>query len=225
MTLPPNNLAVLQSYYLPLLFQHRNGGAAVGWGTNQNQQVRFRKLLELADIRDASVLDAGCGLGELAELLPATCRYKGIDVLPEMVAMGLQRHPHLDLEVGDISEGKWKVDYVLGSGIFSFASDDILFQGIKSMWEAASKGVAFNVMSEWSFGSPRGKNEYFADPLKVLAYCQQFTRALRLDHGYMPHDFTVFMYRREWHRLMLSTKEEAVEMLKGLTQDNAQPQS
>lgn len=49
---------------------------------------------------DASVLEVGCGAGDLLAALPNERRH-GIDYLPEMVARARQRHPQITFEVGD----------------------------------------------------------------------------------------------------------------------------
>jgi SAM-dependent methyltransferase len=51
---------------------------------------------------DATVLEAGSGLGDLLASLPNAAR-KGIDFLPEMVAEARARHPELPFEVDDAS--------------------------------------------------------------------------------------------------------------------------
>jgi SAM-dependent methyltransferase len=53
---------------------------------------------------DASVLEAGCGDGNLLASLPNAVRH-GIDYLPEVVAAARARHPELSLEVGDLVAG------------------------------------------------------------------------------------------------------------------------
>jgi len=53
---------------------------------------------------DASVLEAGCGEGELLASLPNT-RRMGIDYLPDVVERARARHPEIGFEVGDITAG------------------------------------------------------------------------------------------------------------------------
>ena len=53
---------------------------------------------------------------------------------------------------------------------------------------------AFNMFSIWCPAESR--NEYlFVDPLETMEFCRQFTQHLLLRHEYMPHDFTIYMYR------------------------------
>lgn len=50
-----------------------------------------------------SVLDAGCGMGHLAEILPDNINYIGVDISPEFVTHAQRSHPNRTFEVGDIS--------------------------------------------------------------------------------------------------------------------------
>jgi SAM-dependent methyltransferase len=51
---------------------------------------------------DASVLEVGCGEGDLLAALP-NVRRQGIDYLPETIARARTRHPEVTFEVGDAS--------------------------------------------------------------------------------------------------------------------------
>jgi SAM-dependent methyltransferase len=52
---------------------------------------------------DASVLEVGCGQGDLLAALPNAVR-KGIDLLPQMVERARERHPQIGFDVGDAVE-------------------------------------------------------------------------------------------------------------------------
>jgi SAM-dependent methyltransferase len=51
---------------------------------------------------DASVLEAGCGSGDLLAALPNAVRH-GVDYLPEVIADARARHPELSFEVDDVT--------------------------------------------------------------------------------------------------------------------------
>src|SRR3954466_5899968 len=51
---------------------------------------------------DASVLEAGCGEGDLLAALP-NARRMGIDYLPDMIERARASHPDIRFEVGDIA--------------------------------------------------------------------------------------------------------------------------
>jgi len=73
---------------------------------------------------DSSVLEVGCGTGELlAALRPK--RGLGIDLSPAMVAAALSRFPHLEFRVGDLETlaAAETFDYVIVSNVLGYADD------------------------------------------------------------------------------------------------------
>jgi SAM-dependent methyltransferase len=67
---------------------------------HRDLQEALRRLIPV----DASVLEVGCGGGDLLAALPNE-RRQGIDYLPEMVAQARARHPDITFEVEDALAG------------------------------------------------------------------------------------------------------------------------
>ena len=83
----------------------------------------------MASLRDeldgARVLDIGIGTGRTAEFLaPPASSYIGIEPSPEMVRTARQRHPELDLRVGDARELTGIPDESCDLVVFSFNGID-----------------------------------------------------------------------------------------------------
>lgn len=61
---------------------------SLSWGSDNSQQERFRVLAEIADLEGCSILDAGCGLGDLYRFLKKKVidfQYTGYDLNANMV--------------------------------------------------------------------------------------------------------------------------------------------
>src|SRR5438128_187391 len=54
-------------------------------------------------------------------------------------------------------------------------------------------GMAVNFLSAWSPTRSRGR--LYVQPADLLQYALRLTPAVRLDHSYMPNDFTISLYR------------------------------
>ena len=195
----------LIEFYNQNVKKHKDDIKSVAWGSKESQLKRFEILSQIADLEGQSVLDVGCGLGDFYGWLRnkySDIRYTGIDITPSMIEIALKRFPGTKFKVQNILELK-KVrptyDYVFASGIFNrriprhkhFIKDTII-----RMFDLSKQGIAFNIMS--TKADFMKKNEYYADPSKMLNFCTNLSRRFVLRHDYMPHDFTVYVYKEQY---------------------------
>ena len=131
--------------------------SAVGW-TNQNAQYkRFTVLFNIGILDSDSILDYGCGLGHLNEYMQLNgyrfIEYFGIDINPYYIETAKQLYPNKRFIVSDIDDThiKPQVDYVIGSGVFTYGiTIDQVVSKIEKAYEIAKRGVAFNFLDERS---------------------------------------------------------------------------
>jgi RimJ/RimL family protein N-acetyltransferase/SAM-dependent methyltransferase len=198
---PSANRQAMIDHYTRLLIEHGISARALDWGSAKSQRRRFDVLAEIADLRAASVLDIGCGLGDFFAVLCERymdTHYTGYDLTPAMIASATARFPHATFEVRDIVTDPPidSFDYTFASGIFTFLEDEPVKHMqvlLRAMYTSARRGVAFNSLSTWA--SHRKSGEFFADPLETLAFCRTLTPYVVLRHDYFSHDFTLYMYR------------------------------
>lgn len=189
----------LNEHYLPLLEQYGSTFRAVDWGSHHSQMMRFQVLLEVGNFINSSVLDVGCGVGHLVNYLTDIGfkgDYLGIDALPEMITIAREYHPTRNFQESNILvQNRCNAEYVLGSGLFTFGDQEIMENTIQEMFKACHKAVAFNSLSSWTDNKEMG--EFYADPLAIVEFCRTLTPWVILRHDYMPHDFTIYMYREQ----------------------------
>lgn len=188
----------LESAYLPMLKKFPDGHQAVGWGSRESQKLRFEVLAEVGNLEGASILDVGCGIGDFVGYLEESGfagSYHGIDRLPEMVARATGRFPSHSFSVRDlVAEGReGEFDFVTASGIFTFADQAILEEVVAAMYRACRVGVAFNSLS--ARAPDQEPNEFNADPQEVERFCRGLSSEVVVRHDYLPHDFTVYLYK------------------------------
>jgi SAM-dependent methyltransferase len=188
--------------YSELVRKHGNDVRSLGWSSRESQARRFAVFAEIGKLKGASVLDVGCGLGDLYGWMKKKrldVRYTGIDLTPEMIKVAQRRFPAAQFRVRDLLDASLPLarhDYVLSSGIFTHRSRvpfDFLTAAIQRMFDLSRHAVAFNCLSAWAKTKEPG--EFHADPLKVLSFCRKLTPRVVLRHDYHPRDFTIYLYR------------------------------
>jgi len=187
------------------LRRHGQDFRALNWGSREGQENRFRVLCEIGLADGDSLLDVGCGLGDLYVYLSergVAAGYSGLDITPDMVAAASRRFPAVTFRCGSLLDGfdapAGGFDYVFASGIFYLREEqpfEHLQASVARMFAFARKGVAFNCLSAWN-GTDDGGSEYREDPLRCLAFCRELTPWVVLRHDYHPGDFTVYLRKQ-----------------------------
>ena len=201
----------LAQEYLPYYAERageKDRARQVGWRDQCAQHARFaqfaRAIRHSADA-DFEVADVGCGLGDLLPFLRSLgftrLRYRGYDIIPDMVeaAASYHRDPHAAFQAIRSVEEIEQTDYSFASGIFNAKaghSDEAWWPHIQTcVKEMAAKsrcGVAFNILSTYSDVEKREASLYYADPCRVFDWCKrEITPDVALFHDYGHWDFTV----------------------------------
>lgn len=173
------------------------------WHEKGAAHQRFRQFWAEIDFNGKSVLDVGCGFGEMAKFLRKRyfgVSYTGVDIVPEFIKVAVKRYPEYKFLVRDylIDPMEEKYDVILASGVLnSNVSDNLEYRknAIRVMFDHAKIVLAFNMLG----GHPAPKkdkesNVWYADSLEILEYCMSLTRRVILRANYHPKDFTIFMY-------------------------------
>lgn len=169
------------------------------------QQERFDSLCRMIPEPGFSLLDFGCGFGDLAPYLLqrfGSCDYTGADLVPEFIDECRRQHPAQRFElIGDYQDLTEPVDYVVAAGPFNLLYTDskethweLLQQILKHLFSLSRKALAVNFMSDQvDFEQP---GAYHQNPAALYAFAsQQLSQRLLLDQSYMPYEFSLIVYR------------------------------
>ena len=180
-------------------FDHRG----LGFRTRSSQEKRFAALLELGDFHGKRLLDVGCGFGDFLRFLRERGIepiYTGLDICEPMVARcresfaaGAGR-----FLVGDVLQHSpdEAYDFVIASGIFGLDVDgtrERIEPTLQRMFSWCGTGMAANFLSSRSPAPAEAR--VYVDPAEVLDLGLALTPAARLDHTYLPNDFTLHLYK------------------------------
>jgi len=179
-------------------FDHRG----LGFRTRSSQEKRFEALCGLGDFHGARLLDVGCGFGDFLAFLQARGvqpLYTGIDICEPMVRRCRERFRSggrfLVAEALSHSPDE-PYDYVVASGIFGYNARDTrerVRPTLEHLFSLARIGMAVNFLS--CRAPARSPGRLYLHPSDVLQFAFELTPAVKLDHSYLPNDFTLCLYR------------------------------
>lgn len=193
----------ITSFYTELVQKHGIFPRSLDWGSEVSQELRFDVLAKIGNLNGKSLLDVGCGLGDLLNYLQThdtKADYTGYDITPIMIELAQKRFPHANFQVSDLldeTDAQPQFDYVFASGIFYLRQvEGIGYLGamVRKMFSLCRKGIAFNTLSILALN--RNPDEFYADPSQVLTMCLEITPSVILRHDYLPHDFTLYLYKK-----------------------------
>ena len=190
--------------YRAFLQKHANSFKALGWVTKKAQIDRFQELLSDLDINGQTILDAGCGFGDLVPFLKKHSKnftYLGVDQMNEFIQIARKNHPNYKFLSHDYFGNPMpdKFDIIIASGsINSNIANPLHYRkkAIKVMFNHAKKAVAFNMAG--SFPQPQNRSSsriYYANSLEILKYCLALTPKVIFRHHYRQKDFTVILFK------------------------------
>jgi SAM-dependent methyltransferase len=177
---------------------------SLGWKSDDSQLKRFEVINSMADFNRASVLDVGCGYGDLKAFLDKSFSgftYIGIDQMPEFIEKAKATYAssaNTFFHMADFTNLIFpKVDYVIASGALGYRSskENFHMDMIKKMFIACSKAMVFNMLDATVFlEHPLLTGHHFEE---VFGFCSSLTSHIEVVRGYLPDDFTIFMYHAD----------------------------
>jgi SAM-dependent methyltransferase len=187
----------------------------LGWGSTAQQNYRFQNVFQYCDFKEKSILDIGCGFGDLNRFLIDNKiefeSYTGWDInkdlLNEVEDIHSSNINYQQIDIAtynlDIFNDKFNIGIMLGLLNFNLKSDDINYEYSKTLIKNA-----FNVVNEVlvvDFLSTCYTNEYpiedfvfYHNPSVMLEFALSMTSNIVLKHNYSPipqKEFMLFLYK------------------------------
>lgn len=175
-----------------------------GWFSEEEQLLAFRTMLNFYSVQH-SILDVGCGRGDLYKLLiqiNPNINYKGIDFNENLINLAKSKYDSDKFEAVEFLTTKFlpeSYDWVFASAMFnqSMSVDMNTFsrECIDKMFEVCKLGVAFNLM----FKSPEGLGDEELQTLyihNIGEWCEYLTNKYQkicMYSDYIDGDVTFFI--------------------------------
>lgn len=197
------DLQTLEGVYRERWKKHGFSPLSLGW-TKGKQALRFSILLDSFDMTGKSLLDVGCGFGDLNLSLAAKSdayQYLGIDMVEEFLAEGRARYrgDAISFRKGDFltMQLDQRFDYIFASGIFAYRlgqadNYDYIEATLRKMMDHADEAVSVDFLSDRV--NFRREGTFYANPGRVLDIALGLSRNVRLRHDYMPFEFNLTIH-------------------------------
>jgi len=185
----------------------QNSAESLHWKSAESQRLRYEIYYMMGSFENKSILDLGCGLGDLYGFLKQRVKkfeYLGVDILPEFVKGASNKFPGARFVKGDILTFKPEktYDYVISCGALNVRignMDKLVKKAIKKIYSLCRIGCGFNLLSKNAYYKDDSLYNY--DPVKIISHCTKYTPFIRYMHEYLDNDFTIFMYKDQVYKV------------------------
>ncbi len=194
----------IRKHYVPRIAPGRENYDILDWAAPRSQKLRFEVLLNHVDLEGKSLLDVGCGLGDLASLLRdrgLEVRYTGVDVIEEMLEKARRANPGVRFVLGDIfaEDSEYvlsgeRFDVVFSSGTMNLNlgnNPEFLRRALPRMLHLTGEVLVVNFLHS---REPTCDPKYFHyDPGDVIEILEPLCgrENIRLVDDYLENDFTL----------------------------------
>jgi len=198
------------SHYEPRLEASLDDFQVLDWASLASQEARFAALADNVPLDGGSLLDVGCGLGDLWAFLkrrPIPVDYTGVDISDNMLSAARRRHKDVrfvcadifaDAGEGDCPFKPGSFDVVFASGIFNLnLGNNMAFvpAAVARLRSLSRRYVVLNLLHVRTPGQHRRYAYY--DPAAVLGEIGSADWQSQVLEDYLPNDFTVISRRKQ----------------------------
>lgn len=182
--------------------RHGDSPKSLLWNSHKSADIRFKNLLADINIESKSILDIGCGLGDIIPYLNKKSlkfTYTGIDLLPDFVEKAKEKYPQHTFLAGDYKQLMRPADIVLCSGALNSNIENVVEErkeAVELMFDYANEVLCFNMAG--NFPQPENREDYivyYVNSLEFIQYLFSLTSNMIVRHHYDPLDFTAILFK------------------------------
>ena len=195
------NSPPLHEDYDKSLNQFGPGPKALLWWDYRSMALRFRQLVKDVPLDGKTILDAGCGMGDLLPYIYAKTdnfKYLGLDKSHEFIKIAKQRYEGHEFKAGDPFHDRIGMfDVVLTSGVMNGNTEGWLAKRkkmIANLFDQTGEVLAFN-MAGGLKPPPADHLIAYADAQVIFNFCKSLSSRVILNTEYLQKDFTIVMFK------------------------------
>lgn len=171
-------------------------------GSDERRKLRFDVLNGIGIQENDSILDLGCGFGDLWLYFKnknQIVQYTGIDINPILVQEAKKRFPNVTFEVKDIqTDHLAQVDFILSTSCFNLTlKNQDNYEFVKDLlnkcYKLARKGVAIDFLTDY-VDFKGSKEAFYYSPERVFSIAKTISKRVCLKHDYPLFEFCIYLY-------------------------------
>lgn len=180
------------SFYYNAYKKHGVSAKGLKWTSKERQFLRFKILCDFIknEIEDSTLLDIGCGYGDLINYFNESMKYPkiytGLDCEEFILKIAKKRFPNSTFIKKNILSNELPThDYFILSGSLNILEKDEFLNGIINCYKYCKKGFIFNFLTK----------SYVHDlsAFEILTFCKSLCKNVEFKNDYLDNDFTIFM--------------------------------
>jgi SAM-dependent methyltransferase len=190
--------------YLERFRKNRGGIKSLKWNSYSSAALRYVNLLRDIDFHNKSILDVGCGFGDIIPYLfsmnSCSFSYTGIDMMSVFVEEAKRRYPEFKFLNGDYFlkplEKKFDIIICCGALNSNFRNAiDYRKKAIKTMFEKCNIALTFNMAGGINISNQKSSKIYYVNSRTILDFCLALSKKIIFKQHYHSKDFTIVMYK------------------------------
>lgn len=176
-----------------------NNLKTVGWGTSDDQILRFEILFRGLNPKGKTILDVGCGLGNLIDYLDKVTggdfNYIGVDIAEKLISAAKEKYsrPNVKFYAEDVFLDILNpVDISVLSGALSLKTtgiEEYACETMKRMFELSKEAACLNFLSKY-VDFETEKNQHYS-PEIIFSTAKEFSKRVIIYHDYPLYEFTI----------------------------------
>lgn len=195
-------ISTVNDYYSQKITENGISSNGVDWNSIESHYMRFDVLTDYIKDDTFSIIDFGCGYGELINYLTnikkSNFKYIGFDISSKMIEVAKSEFKGYNF-TSDINTIDEKVDYVIANGIFNVKLEtgfdewtEYVVRTLDLLDKYSKKGFSFNILTSYSDKEYMKDYLYYADPLYFFDICKRkYSKFVNLIHDYPLYEFTI----------------------------------
>lgn len=192
---------ITNNHYQPRVDKELDNHEILDWGDKSSQFKRFEILSQNIAFAEKSLLDIGCGLGDLhrhlvvEENMPKI--YTGTDLVSNMIELAKEQQPDCNFVCCDVfSEPPFsdKFDVIYCSGVFNLKTESNM-KYLQYATENSLKLTHSDSKIVFNFLHNRTPKHYdhcfYYNPDEVKAIIENYYESVEIIDNYLINDFTI----------------------------------